>query len=212
MAGRKLIGFEALARWNHPKRGLVTPDKFIPVAEDCGLINILGEWALRQACRQAVEWPGELKVAVNLSPAQFASPNLRHVVRTVLDETGLAARRLELEITEGLLMRNTEKTLETLHQLKLLGVRIAMDDFGTLSVASYLQSPVRQDQGDRFRHDAAHRAAIQDHRPPVIEIAASLGMTTTAEGRSRRNARSSGATRGAGPRFGRPHRGGLPLP
>ena len=185
MADRKLIGFEALARWNHPKRGLVTPDKFIPVAEDCGLINILGEWALRQACRQAVEWPGELKVAVNLSPAQFASPNLRHVVRTVLDETGLAARRLELEITEGLLMRNTGKTLETLHQLKLLGVRIAMDDFGTgYSSLSYLQSfPF-----DKIKVDRSFVATL--HTAPqsktivrsVIEIAASLGMTTTAEG------------------------------
>jgi diguanylate cyclase (GGDEF)-like protein len=185
VADRKIVGFEALARWNHPVAGLVTPDKFIPVAEDCGLINLLGEWALRTACSQAMSWPQPWKVAVNLSPAQFASPSLVPMVEAVLAKTALAPRRLEIEITEGLLMRNSERTLEILHQLKQIGVRIAMDDFGTgYSSLGYLQSfPFDKIKVDRSfvasLHSAPQSVAIVRS---VIEIASSLGMTATAEG------------------------------
>jgi predicted signal transduction protein with EAL and GGDEF domain len=185
LPGRNVIGFEALARWNHPVRGFVPPDKFIHVAEECGLIEQLGAWALKQACREASKWPGTTKVAVNMSPAQFANPDIIQMVQAALTETGLSARRLELEITEGLLMRNTAKTLDTLHQLKRLGVRIAMDDFGTgYSSLSYLQSfPF-----DKIKIDRSFVSAVK--REPqsstvvrsVIDIAKSLGMSTTAEG------------------------------
>ncbi len=185
LADRAIVGFEALARWNHPINGVITPDKFIPVAEECGLIEMLGGWALREACRQATHWPDHMRVAVNLSPLQFASPDLPRTVETVLGETGLAATRLELEITEGLLIRNTERTLDTLHRLKALGVRIAMDDFGTgYSSLSYLQSfPFDKIKVDRSFvsgvNTTPHASTVVRS---VIDIANVLGMTTTAEG------------------------------
>ncbi len=178
-------GFEALARWTHPLRGAIPPDKFIPVAEDSGLILPLGERALREACRQAVQWPIELSVAVNLSPLQFANPGLAMMVERILRETGLQPHRLELEITEGLLMRNTEATIATLHRLKEIGVRIAMDDFGTgYSSLSYLQSfPF-----DRIKVDRSFVTQLGSNRTSstvvraVVDIASSRGMSTTAEG------------------------------
>jgi diguanylate cyclase (GGDEF)-like protein len=185
LADRRIVGFEALARWNHPHKGLVTPDKFIPVAEDCGLIEALGVWALRAACKQAMQWPDQMRIAVNLSPSQFASASLADTVERVLVETGLPARRLELEITEGLLMRNTDRTLATLHRLKALGLRIAMDDFGTgYSSLSYLQSfPFDKIKVDRsFVRDVATSTHAGTVVRSVIDIAAALGMTTTAEG------------------------------
>lgn len=185
LADRTIVGFEALARWNHPVKGLVTPDKFISVAEDCGLINMLGEWALRSACHQAVKWRQPLKVAVNLSPSQFASPALLPMVERVIAESGIDAQRVELEITEGLLMRNTEKTLEILHDLKKIGVRIAMDDFGTgYSSLGYLQSfpfdKIKVDRSFVSTLDSAPQSATIVRS--VIDIASSLGMMTTAEG------------------------------
>jgi diguanylate cyclase (GGDEF)-like protein len=185
LADRRIVGFEALARWNHPVRGLVMPDKFISVAEDCGLINVLGEWALRSACRQAAQWKQPLKVAVNLSPSQFASPSLLQMVERVIAESGIDANRVELEITEGLLMRNTDKTLQTLHELKKIGVRIAMDDFGTgYSSLSYLQSfpfdKIKVDRSFVSTLDSAPQSATIVRS--VIDIASSLGMMTTAEG------------------------------
>ena len=183
---RKVItGFEALARWRHPAKGMVPPAVFIPVAEDSGLILPLGAWALTEACRRAAQWPDDLKIAVNLSPVQFSTPNLFNAIEAILAKTGLAPHRLELEITERIFMEDSEKTLSTLHQLKHLGVRISMDDFGTgYSSLSYLRSfPYDKIKVDRaFVSDLVegteHVVIVQ----AVVSIARALGMTTTAEG------------------------------
>ncbi|MFL5287845.1 MAG: EAL domain-containing protein, partial [Rhodopila sp.] len=181
---RRIVGFEALLRWLHPVRGMVSPAEFIPVAEENGFIVRIGELALRQACLEAAGWPGALKVAVNLSPVQFRSGKLVQTVAAALEVSGLAADRLELEITENLMMANTEATLATLTQLKALGVRIAMDDFGTgYSSLAYLQKfPF-----DKVKID---RAFVRDIEQPtnlaiiraVRDITESMGVGTTAEG------------------------------
>jgi EAL domain-containing protein (putative c-di-GMP-specific phosphodiesterase class I) len=169
-------GFEALARWRHPVKGMVPPAVFIPVAEDSGLIVQLGEWALMEACRNAATWPNDMKIAVNLSPVQFTAPNLFEVIEQTLAETGLAPHRLELEITERIFMENTENTLATLRRIKGLGVRIALDDFGTgYSSLSYLRSfPFDKIKIDRVRLGSVgaqrayrHRAGGGQHRPRV---------------------------------------------
>jgi diguanylate cyclase (GGDEF)-like protein len=135
------IGFEALVRWQHPVRGTVPPGSFIPVAEESGAIIAIGQWILREACREAASWPRPLQIAVNLSPVQFRHGDLPGLVHAVLLETGLAADRLELEITEGVLIGDFSRAVSILRRLKALGVRIAMDDFGTgYSSLSYLQS------------------------------------------------------------------------
>ena len=178
-------GFEALARWRHPIKGMVPPTVFIPVAEDSGLIVPLGEWALMEACRNAAQWPGDLKVSVNLSPVQFTAPNLFDMIEQTLAETGLAPYRLELEITERIFMENTENTLATLRRIKQLGVRIAMDDFGTgYSSLSYLRSfPFDKIKIDRaFVSDVSERDEHVVIVQAVVSIARALGMTTTAEG------------------------------
>ncbi|QQN65973.1 EAL domain-containing protein [Bradyrhizobium diazoefficiens] len=137
----EIIGFEALVRWNHPSRGIVPPDQFIPLAEENGLIIEIGEWVLREACREAASWPRPLQVAVNLSPVQFQAGDLERSVHQILLETGLAPTRLEVEITEGVLIGDFTRALNLLRRLKALGIRIAMDDFGTgYSSLSYLQS------------------------------------------------------------------------
>ena len=137
----EIIGFEALVRWHHPTRGLVPPGTFIPLAEESGLIVAIGEWVLREACREAASWPKPLQIAVNLSPVQFRHGDLPALVHAVLLETGLAPDRLELEITEGVLIGDFSRAVSILRRLKALGVRIAMDDFGTgYSSLSYLQS------------------------------------------------------------------------
>jgi diguanylate cyclase (GGDEF)-like protein len=180
-----IVGFEALVRWRHPIHGNVSPDKFIPIAEDCGLIGVLGEWVLVEACRQAANWPKELKIAVNLSPSQFSNPDLAAMIQRILCETGLPPERLEVEITEGLLMRNTEINLTTLQRLKDLGVRVAMDDFGTgYSSLAYLQSfdfdKIKVDRSfvSKLGSNASSSAIVR----AVIDIAGSRGMLTTAEG------------------------------
>ncbi|MGE3148782.1 MAG: putative bifunctional diguanylate cyclase/phosphodiesterase, partial [Pseudorhodoplanes sp.] len=180
-----VAGFEALARWRHRAHGMIPPSTFIPVAEDTGLILPVGEWALLEACRQAILWPDHMKVAVNLSPVQFSSPNLVELVGRILEETGLAPERLELEITERIFMENSDQTLTVLRRLKALGVRIAMDDFGTgYSSLSYLRSfPFDKIKIDRtFVSDLAegteHVVIVQ----AVVSIARALGMMTTAEG------------------------------
>lgn len=180
-----IAGFEALARWRHPTKGLVPPSVFIPVAEDTGLIVPIGEWALDEACRVAAKWPDDLKVAVNLSPMQFAAPNLVEFIQSCLDRAGLAPHRLEIEITERILIQDLERTLATLKRLKEIGVRIAMDDFGTgYSSLSYLRRfPFDKIKIDRtFISDLSlgteHVVIVQ----AVISIARALGMTTTAEG------------------------------
>jgi diguanylate cyclase (GGDEF)-like protein/PAS domain S-box-containing protein len=139
--GGEIIGFEALVRWQHPSRGLIPPAAFIPLAEDSGLIIPIGEWVLREACREAASWPKPLQIAVNLSPIQFRHGDLPELVHSILLETGLQANRLELEITESVLIGDFSRAVSILRRLKSLGVRIAMDDFGTgYSSLSYLQS------------------------------------------------------------------------
>jgi EAL domain-containing protein (putative c-di-GMP-specific phosphodiesterase class I) len=169
----------------HPEKGLVSPRTFIPLAEEIGFIGALGEWAIRQACTLAATWPAEIRVAVNLSPAQFRTQGLVHVVVSALAASGLAAERLELEITENTLLQDTEATLSTLYQLRALGVRIAMDDFGTgYSSLSYLQSfPFDKIKIDRsFVKDIAEGVGSLNIVRAVVAMAAGLGMETTAEG------------------------------
>ena len=132
---------EALLRWHHPERGLVPPAEFVPIAEEVGLIVPLGEWVIRQACADAAQWAGDACVAVNLSPTQLINKNLLPAVLGALASAQLSADRLELEITEAVLMQNSEVTLRVLHQLRALGIRVSMDDFGTgYSSLSYLRS------------------------------------------------------------------------
>ncbi len=176
---------EALIRWQHPERGTVMPADFIPVAEDIGLITPIGEWVLRKACADAANWPNAIKVAVNLSPIQMMSANLMPVVIGALAAAGLPANRLELEITESVMMRNTEATLATLHQLRELGVKISMDDFGTgYSSLSYLRRfPFDKLKIDRcFISDLSQADDALAIVRAVTTMAQSLGMITTAEG------------------------------
>ena len=185
LATNKISGFEALIRWHHPQRGLVAPGTFIPLAEETGLIVPLGEWAIRQACATAASWPANLKIAVNLSPAQFRSPGLLQAIVGALAASGLAPGRLELEITETILLQDSEATLATLYQLRELGVRIVMDDFGTgYSSLSYLQSfPFDKIKIDRsFVKDIADNPGSLNIVRAVAALAKGLGMSTTAEG------------------------------
>jgi diguanylate cyclase (GGDEF)-like protein/PAS domain S-box-containing protein len=141
VAASEVVGFEALARWLHPVRGFVPPNDFIPLAEESGLIVEMGEWILREACREAASWPIPLQIAVNLSPAQFMHGDVVGLVHSILLETGLAPGRLELEITEGVLIEDFDRGLALLRRLKALGVRVSMDDFGSgYSSLSYLQA------------------------------------------------------------------------
>jgi diguanylate cyclase (GGDEF)-like protein/PAS domain S-box-containing protein len=180
-----ITGCEALLRWEHAQRGVVPPAEFVPLAEETGLINGIGEWVLRQACSDAVQWPSCVRVGVNVSPAQFRNSALPLVVVGALAESGLPAQRLELEITESVLMQNTESTLLRLHQLRDLGARIALDDFGTgYSSLSYLRSfPF-----DRIKIDRSFVGDLLDGNEAVaivnaiLNLASSLNMKTTAEG------------------------------
>jgi len=181
----EITTFEALVRWNHPVRGLISPADFIPVAEETGLIIQLGEWVLRRACQETAQWPGHIKVAVNLSPSQLKSRNLTQLVVSALAESGMQANRLQLEITETVLMHNTFNTLATLHQLRALGVQIAMDDFGTgYSSLSYLRSfPFDKIKIDRsFIQDLSNGAEPLAIVHAVAGLAKSLNMISTAEG------------------------------
>jgi EAL domain-containing protein (putative c-di-GMP-specific phosphodiesterase class I) len=150
---------EALLRWQHPERGMIPPSEFIPVAEEIGLIVPLGEWVLRKVCADAAQWPSEVRVAVNLSPIQVMNQNLVPVVVGALAAAGLPASRLEIEITESVLMQNTDTTLTALHALRALGVRISMDDFGTgYSSLSYLRSfPFDKIKDRPLLHQRPHR-------------------------------------------------------
>jgi len=176
---------EALLRWRHPEQGMIPPSEFIPVAEEIGLIVPLGEWVLRQACLDAAGWPEDVHVAVNLSPSQLINQSLLPVVINALAMSGLSACRLELEITEAVLMQNTETTMATLHRLRELGMRISMDDFGTgYSSLSYLRSfPF-----DKIKIDRCFISGLPDADDSlaivraVTGLAGSLRMTTTAEG------------------------------
>jgi diguanylate cyclase (GGDEF)-like protein len=181
----KVSSCEALLRWRHPERGMISPAEFIPIAEETGLINQLGHWVLNTACAEAANWPAEVRVAVNVSPIQFRSQTLALNVAAALAASGLSADRLELEITEAVLIRDDEAALEVLHQLRKLGVRIALDDFGTgYSSLSYLQRfPFDKIKIDRsFIRDLAGAGASSSIVQAVVNIAAASDMTTTAEG------------------------------
>jgi diguanylate cyclase (GGDEF)-like protein/PAS domain S-box-containing protein len=181
----EVTGFEALVRWNHPERGLVMPDRFISVAEEIGLIVPLGDWVLKQACRDAASWPAKFSVAVNLSAAQFRNPTLALSVVAALGQSGLSSSRLELEITESVLLLQDRAVLEALHQIRHLGVRVCMDDFGTgYSSLSYLRSfPFDKIKIDRsfigeLGKDKDALAIIR----AILRLSSSLGIRTTAEG------------------------------
>ncbi|HEV7277929.1 MAG TPA: EAL domain-containing protein [Devosiaceae bacterium] len=181
----RVVCCEALLRWDHPERGAIAPMEFIPVAEETGLIVQIGEWVLQQACRAAAEWPAEVRVAVNLSPVQFKNRRLFETVQLALRKSGLPPSRLELEITESLLLADNEPTLDTLHRLRAIGVRISMDDFGTgYSSLSYLRSfPFDKIKIDRsFMRDLGVTADSLAIVKAVIGLGQSLGMETTAEG------------------------------
>ena len=185
VASGRVVVFEALLRWNHPQRGLIAPINFIPLAEETGLIVQLGEFVLRSACTDAATWPDDVDVAVNLSPVQFRNPNLIASVTAALTVSGLPARRLELEITESVLLQNSEATLTTLHELRAMGVRISLDDFGTgYSSLSYLRSfPFDKIKIDRsFVSELATREDSMAIIRAVTGLGRSLGIVTTAEG------------------------------
>jgi diguanylate cyclase (GGDEF)-like protein len=185
LAREEICGFEALIRWRHPWKGLISPATFIPLAEEIGLIVPLGAWAIREACRTAARWPENLKIAVNLSPAQFRSPGLFEVIADALSASGLKPERLELEITETILLQDGDTTLATLYRLRELGVRIAMDDFGTgYSSLSYLQSfPFDKIKIDRsFIKNIADSASSLNIVRAVAALASGLGVAATAEG------------------------------
>jgi diguanylate cyclase (GGDEF)-like protein len=180
-----VVAFEALVRWNHSLRGMISPVNFIPLAEETGLIVPLGDWVLRQACMDAAGWSQEVCVAVNLSPVQFKNPNLVSAVKEALRASGLPAHRLELEITESVLLQNSEATLAVLHELRGFGVRISLDDFGTgYSSLSYLRSfPFDKIKIDRsFVNELATRDDSMAIVRAVTGLGKSLGIVTTAEG------------------------------
>ena len=180
----RIIGCEALVRWRHPERGMISPVEFIPIAEETGLINELGEWVLAKACMEASAWPEGISLAVNVSPVQFKSGTLALKIVSALAASGLPAHRLELEITEAVLIRDDEAALEILHQLRAIGVRIALDDFGTgYSSLSYLQRfPFDKIKIDRCFVNDLTEADGSSIVQAVVNIAAARHMTTTAEG------------------------------
>ncbi|CAN7329069.1 EAL domain-containing protein [Bradyrhizobium sp. LjRoot220] len=185
VASDSVVAFEALVRWNHSLRGMIAPANFIPLAEETGLIIPLGDWVLRRACVDAAGWSEDITVAVNLSPAQFKNPNLVVSVKSALQASGLAAHRLELEITESVLLQNSEATLAVLHELRSFGVRISLDDFGTgYSSLSYLRSfPFDKIKIDRsFVSELATRDDSMAIVRAVTGLGKSLGIVTTAEG------------------------------
>ncbi|GGI20035.1 GGDEF domain-containing protein [Bradyrhizobium guangdongense] len=185
VAESEIIGFEALARWQHPVRGQVSPADFIPIAEESGLIVEMGEWILREACREAASWPKPLQVAVNLSPAQFMHGDVVGLVHSILIETGLAPGRLELEITEGVLIEDFDRGLALLRRLKALGVRISMDDFGSgYSSLSYLQAfPFDKIKIDRaFIVNLGRNPQSAAIVRAVIDLGHGLEMSIIAEG------------------------------
>jgi diguanylate cyclase (GGDEF)-like protein len=185
LASKEISGFEALIRWNHPSKGTISPADFIPLAEEIGFIVPMGEWVIQQACATAAQWPDDLHVAVNISAIQFRSPGLMQVIVSALAASGLAPTRLEIEITESVLLHNKEATLAVLHQLRALGIRIAMDDFGTgYSSLTYLQSfPFDKIKIDRsFVKNITEDSSSLTIVRAVAALANGMGMTATAEG------------------------------
>jgi EAL domain-containing protein (putative c-di-GMP-specific phosphodiesterase class I) len=185
MGGKQVVSVEALLRWQHPEQGLLSPDEFIPLAEQTDLIVPLGRWVLREACETALTWPGALMVSVNLSPVQFARSDVVEDVREALIQTRLPASRLELEITENVMLIDVEGALATMNALKELGVRLNMDDFGTgYSSLGYLRTypfdGIKIDK--RFISSMSgggnDRAVVQ----AIINLGKAMGLTVTAEG------------------------------
>jgi EAL domain-containing protein (putative c-di-GMP-specific phosphodiesterase class I) len=184
-ASSEVIGFEALARWHHPVRGFVPPADFIPLAEESGLIVEMGEWIMREACREAASWPMPLQIAVNLSPAQFMHGDMVSLLHSILLETGLSPGRLELEITEGVLIEDFDRGLALLRRLKALGIRISMDDFGSgYSSLSYLQAfpfdKIKVDRAFVMNLGRNHQSAAIVRA--VIGLGHGLEMSIVAEG------------------------------
>ena len=211
VASRRVCGVEALVRWNHPTRGLLAPDRFIPIAEELGLIIPIGEWILRQACRDATAWPEHVHLAVNLSPVQFRSGNLLTGVTDALVEAGLCPARLELEVTESVLLENNAESLAVLHQLKASGVHIVLDDFGTgYSSLSYMRMfPFDKIKIDRsFVAEFSHRADCAAIVCAVTGLGRTLQLDTTAEGVETAEQfellRAAGCTQAQGFLFSRP--------
>jgi diguanylate cyclase (GGDEF)-like protein len=211
METRRKVGAEALVRWRHPLRGLISPERFIPLAEKTGLINPLGEWVLRQACMDAVKWPPFTKVAVNLSPVQFKSPDLASNIARILNESKLPPERLELEITESVLLQRSDNNIGTLHELRDLGVSIALDDFGTgFSSLSYLRMfPFDKIKIDRsFVSEMSQVDSCAAIVCAVANLGRSLDIITTAEGVETEEQleliRAAGCTQAQGYLFGRP--------
>jgi diguanylate cyclase (GGDEF)-like protein len=211
LASNTISGFEALIRWNHPQRGLVSPGTFIPLAEEIGFIVPMGEWVIREACATAARWPGDSRVAINISAVQFRNPGLMQVIIGALATSGLNPTRLEIEITETVLLQNKETTLAVLHQLRALGVRIALDDFGTgYSSLTYLQCfPFDKIKIDRsFVKDITENTGSLNIVRAVAALASGMGMTATAEGVETReqldSITSEGCTEMQGFLFSRP--------
>jgi diguanylate cyclase (GGDEF)-like protein len=211
VASGRVAGCEALVRWQHPTRGLVLPGQFVPLAEEVGLIIPIGEWVLQQACRDAAGWPEDVRVAVNVSVAQFRSPALFDAVDSALRHSGLAADRLSLEITESLLVRDAEAALTVLTRLRGLGVRISMDDFGTgYSSLSYLRSfPFDKIKIDRsFVRDLETSESSNAIVRAIVHLGCALGMSVTAEGVETQEqferVKAEGCTEAQGYLFGRP--------
>lgn len=180
-----VTGMEALLRWRHPVQGLLSPDSFVPLAEELGLIKPIGEWVLAQACADAAVWPRAVRVAVNLSVVQFADRNLISVISSALENSGLVPNRLELEITETVMLKESEANLATLHRIRELGVRIALDDFGTgFSSLSYLRSfPFDKLKVDRsFTRELCHSQQSAAIMRSILGLCAELGITSTVEG------------------------------
>jgi diguanylate cyclase (GGDEF)-like protein len=210
LENNKITGCEALLRWRHPEHGMISPADFIPVAEETGLINELGEWVLNTACKDAMTWPGDFKLAVNVSPVQFKSGTLALKIAAALAASRLPPRRLELEITEAVLIRDDDAALAVLHQLRALGVRIALDDFGTgYSSLSYLQRfPFDKIKIDRcFVNDLSTQGGSSIVQA-VVNIAAARQMMTLAEGvetsEQRESLRALGCSEMQGFLFSRP--------
>jgi EAL domain-containing protein (putative c-di-GMP-specific phosphodiesterase class I) len=184
-ANHRLIGFEALLRWRHPERGLLPPGNFLPLAEKTGMMIAIGDWVLRTACREAMNWPADLVVAVNASPLQFDSGRFADYVRRDLSDTGLPGKRLEIEITEGILLRNDEANLRTLRELHSMQVQIAMDDFGAghSSLGQFARFPFDKIKIDRSLvgvgdDDIKQRAIVR----AIAALGRTLGIRIIAEG------------------------------
>jgi EAL domain-containing protein (putative c-di-GMP-specific phosphodiesterase class I) len=180
-----ITGCEALLRWRHPTLDMISPAEFIPVAEDTGLINVLGEWVLRTACAEAVGWPDHARLAVNVSPIQFGGQALGLTVAAALTASGLAARRLELEVTEAVLIRDIGSTVATINELRAFGVSFSLDDFGTgYSSLNYLQHfPFDKIKIDRtFVREITDVSGSPSIVQAVVNIASARNMTTVAEG------------------------------